>query len=59
MPIHFHYDPDFGIVFTRTEGLLTLDEILRHLIEERNAGGVAYPEVIDAIRHAQMRQRSE
>ena len=48
MPIHFHYDPDVGILFTRAEGLLTLDEILRHLIEERNAGGVAYPEVINA-----------
>jgi hypothetical protein len=30
------------------EGLLTLDEILRHLNEERNAKGIATPEVFDA-----------
>jgi len=49
MPIDFHYDPDVGILFTRAEGLLTLDQILRHLNEERNAKGVAHPEVFDAI----------
>jgi len=48
MAIHFHYDPDLGILFTRAEGLLTLDEILQHLNEERNAKGIAHPEVFDA-----------
>jgi hypothetical protein len=48
MPIHFHYDPDVGILFTRAEGLLTFHEILRHLNEERKAKGVAFPEVFDA-----------
>jgi hypothetical protein len=48
MPIHFHYDPDVGILFTRAEGLLAFDEILRHLNEERKAKGIAHPEVFDA-----------
>src|SRR6516162_4029498 len=48
MPIQFHYDPDVGILFTRAEGLLTFDEILRHLNEERDAKGIAHPEVFDA-----------
>jgi hypothetical protein len=48
MPIHFHYDRDVGILFTRAEGLLTIDEILRHLDRERNAKGIAHPEVFDA-----------
>lgn len=29
MPIKSHYDPDVGILFTRAEGLLNFDEILR------------------------------
>ena len=45
MAIHFHYDPDLGILFTRAEGLLTLDEILQHLNEERDAQGIAHSEV--------------
>ena len=48
MAIHFHYDPDLGILFTRAEGLLTLDEILQHLNEERDAQGIAHSEVFDA-----------
>ena len=48
MPINFHYDPDVGILFTRAEGLLTSDEILRHLNEERKAKGIAHPEIFDA-----------
>jgi hypothetical protein len=50
MPIHFHYDRDVDILFTRAEGLLTVDEILRHLNKERNAKGIAHPEVFDATR---------
>ena len=49
MPIHFHYEPDVDILFTRAEGLLTLDEIFRHLNEERNARGVAHPEVLTPL----------
>jgi hypothetical protein len=48
MPIHFHYDRDVGILFTRAEGLLTLDDILRHLNRERSTKGIARPEVFDA-----------
>lgn len=48
MPINFHYDPDVGILLTSAEGLLTFDDILRHLDEERNANGIAHPEVFDA-----------
>jgi hypothetical protein len=48
MPIHFHYDPEVGILFTRADGLLTFDEILRHLNEERDAKSIAHPEVFDA-----------
>jgi hypothetical protein len=48
MPIDFHYDPDVGILLTRAEGLLTYDEILRHLNEERNAKRIAHPEIFDA-----------
>jgi hypothetical protein len=48
MPIHFHYDRDIGILLTRAEGLLTFDEILRHLNRERKAKGIARPEVFDA-----------
>jgi hypothetical protein len=48
MPIHFYYDRDLGILFTRAEGLLTFDEILRHLNKERSAKGIGHPEVFDA-----------
>ena len=48
MPINFHYDPDVDILFTRAEGLLTFEEILRHLDEERNAKGIAHTEIFDA-----------
>ena len=48
MPINFQYDPDFGILFTRADGLLTFGEILRHLNEERDAKGIAHPEIFDA-----------
>ena len=48
MPIHFHYDPHVGILFTRAEGRLTFDEILRHLNRERKTKRVAFPEVFDA-----------
>jgi len=49
MSIQFHYDPDVAILVTRAEGLLTFDEILRHLNEERDAKGIAHPEVFDAM----------
>jgi hypothetical protein len=48
MPINFHYDPDVGILFTSVEGLLTFDEILRHLNEEGNAKGIVHAEIFDA-----------
>ena len=48
MPIGLNYDPDVGILFTSAEGLLTFDEILRHLNEERNAKGIAHSEIFDA-----------
>ena len=48
MSINFQYDPDFGILFTRAEGLLTFGEILRHLNEERDAKGIGHPEIFDA-----------
>ena len=48
MSINFQYDPDFGILLTRAEGLLTFDEILRHLNEERDAKGIGHPEIFDA-----------
>ena len=48
MPIDFHYDPEVGILLTSAEGLLTFDEILQHLNEERNAKGIAQREIFDA-----------
>jgi hypothetical protein len=48
MPINFYYDPHVRILFTRAEGLLTCDEILRHLDKERKANAIAFPEVFDA-----------
>ena len=45
MPIHFHYDLDLRILFTRAEGRLTFDEIILHLNGERNAKGIAHPEI--------------
>ena len=48
MPIRFHNDPDLGIRFTRAKGLLTFDEIIRHLAEEGNAKGIVHPEIVDA-----------
>jgi hypothetical protein len=35
-------------IFAIAEGRITFEEIRRHLEEERAAGGLAYPELIDA-----------
>jgi hypothetical protein len=41
-------DSDLQILLTTVEGLVTLDDIRRHLDEELRAGGIVYREVFDA-----------
>ena len=50
MPILIRLDPDLRILFTTAEGVVTLDDIRRHLDEEFRAGLIAYRELFDATK---------
>jgi hypothetical protein len=48
MPIRFNYDADSEIVFTKAEGLVSFEEIQKHLDEEADAGSLSQAEIFDA-----------
>lgn len=48
MPIKFTYDAKRGILFTEAAGLISFEDIEKHLDEERTSGALAYPEIFDA-----------
>ncbi len=47
MPIRFAYDPQLKILFTTAEGLVSFEEIQKHLDGEAYAGAIRYREIID------------
>jgi hypothetical protein len=48
MPIQFNRDSETGILFTRAEGLLSFEDLQRHLDEEVASKGAGYAEIFDA-----------
>jgi hypothetical protein len=48
MGITFQFDRNAGILRTKAEGALDYEEIYTHLIQERNAAGLSWPEIVDA-----------
>jgi hypothetical protein len=48
MPIRFAYDESVNALFTKAEGLVSFEDINRHLDEESRAGGLAFREIVDA-----------
>jgi len=48
MSIRMKLDPDVQILFTTAEGVVTFDDIRRHLEEEIRTGALAYRELFDA-----------
>jgi hypothetical protein len=48
MVIASNFDRERGLLFTKTEGALKYEDIYNHLIDERNACGLDWPEIIDA-----------
>lgn len=50
MPIQSKYDPDLGILFTTAEGLVSCQDVQKHLDEEAREGTLVYPEIFDATK---------
>jgi hypothetical protein len=48
MPVSVSVDHTRQVVHTEASGLFTYDDVMRHLYEERNIGGLAYREILDA-----------
>lgn len=48
MGITFRFDREKGLLLTTAEGAITYDDIYAHLIDERKACGLSWPEIIDA-----------
>ena len=48
MPIRFTLDPTLNILITTLEGLISFDDIEKHLDEEAERGFLRYPEICDA-----------
>jgi hypothetical protein len=48
MPIQFTYDSELGILVTKAEGEVSIEEIQRHIEQEVAAGAIGDPEVFDA-----------
>lgn len=48
MAIQFTYDPKRGILFTEATGLVSFEDIEKHIDQEKVAGALAYPEIFDA-----------
>ena len=49
MSIRSKYDSELRVLFTFAEGLVTFEEVQKHLDEESRNGTLAYPEIADAI----------
>lgn len=56
MSIAFTFDRKRGLLFTKAEGAMTYEDICAHLMDERKACGLNWPEIIDA-RSATFRHR--
>ena len=48
MGITFRFDREKGLLLTTAEGAITYDDIYAHLVDERKACGLSWPEIIDA-----------
>jgi len=48
MPIRFAYDRSVNVLFTKAEGLISFEDINRHLDEESRADALALREIVDA-----------
>lgn len=48
MAITFQFDRNAGILRTKAEGVVNYEELYNHLIEERQAMGLSWPEIVDA-----------
>jgi hypothetical protein len=48
MGIAFRFDRERGLLFTKAEGDVTYEDVYAHLIAERKACGLSWPEIIDA-----------
>ena len=48
MPIRFAYDRRVNLLLTKAEGLISFQEINRHLDEESREGALALREIVDA-----------
>ena len=48
MGITFGFDREKNLLLTKAEGDVTYEEISAHLIDERKASGISWPEIIDA-----------
>jgi hypothetical protein len=48
MPIEFRYDAELGILFTKAEGLISLEEIRENLRREAAEDALGYKELVDA-----------
>jgi hypothetical protein len=46
--ITFQFDRNAGILRTKAEGAVNYEAIYTHLIQERNAAGLSWPEIVDA-----------
>ena len=48
MPIRFTYDRTISLLITTAEGLISFEDIDRHLDEESREGALAFREIVDA-----------
>jgi hypothetical protein len=48
MGITFRFDREKSLLLTKAEGAVTYEDIYAHLIDERKACGLSWPEIIDA-----------
>jgi hypothetical protein len=48
MGITFRFDREKSLVLTEVEGVVTYEDISTHLVAERKACGLSWPEIIDA-----------
>jgi hypothetical protein len=48
MPIRFAFDPSTKVLLTTADGLISFEDINRHLDEESQKGALALREIVDA-----------
>ena len=49
MSIQFQFDAEAGILFAKADGLVSFEEVVRHLDEERRQKYLGKPELFDAV----------